>query len=96
VAEFNQRLRQAGEDENMVFNRWAEPRWLARTAESCIYNEFFVAADGGIAVAAVSDGPRGRQRRRMGRLEAVPGLSRSASAPTARSRVLPSRELRSQ
>ncbi len=48
VAEFNQRLRQAGEDENMVFYRLAQPRWLARTAESCIYNEFFVAVDDGI------------------------------------------------
>jgi len=47
VAEFNQRLRQAGEDENMVFYRWAEPRWLPRSAESRIYNEFFVAVDGG-------------------------------------------------
>jgi hypothetical protein len=48
VADFNQRLRQAGEDENMVFYRWAKPRWLPRTAESRIYNEFFVAVDGGI------------------------------------------------
>ncbi len=48
VAEFNQRLRQAGEDENMVFYRSAQPRWLARTAESCIYNELFVAVDDGI------------------------------------------------
>jgi hypothetical protein len=48
VAEFNQRLRQALEDENMVFYRWAKPRWLPRTAESRVYNEFFVAVDGGI------------------------------------------------
>ena len=48
VADFNQRLRQAGEDENLVFYRWSEPRWLPRTAESRIYNEFFVAVDGGI------------------------------------------------
>ena len=48
VAEFNQRLRQAGEDENMVFYRWAEPRWLPRSAGSRIYNEYFVAVDGGI------------------------------------------------
>jgi hypothetical protein len=48
VADFNQRLRQAGEDENLVFYRWAQPRWLPRTAESRIYNEFFVAVDGGI------------------------------------------------
>ena len=48
VAEFNQRLRQAGQDENMVFYRYAEPRWLPRFADSRIYNEFFVALDGGI------------------------------------------------
>jgi len=48
VAELNRRLRQAGADENMVFYRWAEPRWLPRSAESRIYNEFFVAVDGGI------------------------------------------------
>jgi hypothetical protein len=47
VAEFNLRLRQAGEDENMVFYRWAQPRWLPRSAESRVYNEFFVAVDGG-------------------------------------------------
>jgi hypothetical protein len=48
VADFNQRLRQAGEDENLVFYRWAQPRWLPRTAESRIYNELFVAVDDGI------------------------------------------------
>jgi len=48
VAEFNQRLRQAGEDDNMVFYRWAEPRWLPRRGESRMYNEFFVAVDDGI------------------------------------------------
>jgi len=48
VAEFNRRLRQAGADENMVFYRWAEPRWLPRAAESRVYNEFFIAVDGGI------------------------------------------------
>lgn len=48
VAEFNQRLRQAGEDENMVFYPWADPRWLPRRAESRTYNEFFVAVDDGI------------------------------------------------
>lgn len=48
VAEFNQRLRQAGEDEDLVFYRWAEPRWLPRSPQSRIYNEFFVAVDGGV------------------------------------------------
>ncbi len=48
VADFNQRLRQGGEDENMVFYRWAEPRWIPRTPTSRIHNELFVAVDGGI------------------------------------------------
>jgi hypothetical protein len=48
VDEFNQRLRQSGADENMVFYRWAEPRWLPRAAESCVFNEYFVAVDGGV------------------------------------------------
>jgi hypothetical protein len=48
VAEFNQRLRQAGADENMVFYRWAQPRWLPQTAESKIHNQLFVAVDGGV------------------------------------------------
>ena len=48
VAEFNQRLRQAGEDANMVFFKYAEPRWLPRKPDSRIYNEFFVAVDNGV------------------------------------------------
>src|SRR6202158_6395892 len=48
VADFNRRLGQAGEDETLVFYRWAQPPWPLRTAESHIYNEFFVAVDGGI------------------------------------------------
>lgn len=48
VAAFNQRLRQAGENEHMVFYRYAEPRWLPRTAGSRIYNEFFVALDNAV------------------------------------------------
>jgi hypothetical protein len=47
VAEFNQRLRQAGQDESTVFYRWAQPRWLPRSPESRVYNEFLVAVDGG-------------------------------------------------
>jgi hypothetical protein len=46
VTEFNQRLRKAGEDENMVFYSRAEPPWLPRSPESRVYNEFFVAVDG--------------------------------------------------
>jgi hypothetical protein len=48
VADFNQRLRQGGADENMVFYRWAEPRWLPGSAESRTYNEYFVAVDAGV------------------------------------------------
>jgi len=48
VSEFNQRLRAGGEDENMVFYRSAEPRWIPRKADSRIYNEFFVAVDNGV------------------------------------------------
>jgi hypothetical protein len=48
VDEFNRRLRQSGADENMVFYRWAEPRWLPRSAGSQIFNEYFVAVDGGV------------------------------------------------
>ena len=39
VADFNQRLQQGGADQNMVFYRWAEPRWLPRSADSRIFNE---------------------------------------------------------
>src|SRR5208282_1161556 len=46
-----------------------------------------------VAIAEISDGPRGLQRRRMGDLEAVPGLSGYQRAALARSRVLRSREL---
>jgi hypothetical protein len=48
VAEFNQRLQRAGADNNLVFFRSAQPRWLPRSAESRIYNEYFVAVEGGI------------------------------------------------
>jgi hypothetical protein len=52
VTEFNQRLQQGCEDKNLVFYRRAEPPWLPRSAESRIYNEFFVAVDGGIVRGA--------------------------------------------
>jgi hypothetical protein len=45
VAEFNQRLRAGGEDENMVFYKSSQPRWLPRSGDARIYNEFFVAVD---------------------------------------------------
>lgn len=52
VTEFNQRLQQGCEDKNLVFYRRAEPPWLPRSAESRIYNEFFVAVAGGIVRGA--------------------------------------------
>jgi hypothetical protein len=56
VAEFNQRLRGAGEDENMVFYKSAKPRWLPRSDDSRIYNEFFVAIETGSDKLAVRGG----------------------------------------
>jgi hypothetical protein len=56
VAEFNQRLRSAGEDENMVFYKSAQPRWLARTEGSRVYNEYFVAVETGSDKPAVRGG----------------------------------------
>jgi hypothetical protein len=47
VGDFNQRLREAGADENLVFYRYSEPRWLPRSAGSRIYNEYFIALDTG-------------------------------------------------
>lgn len=47
VAEFNDRLRQGGADANMVFYRGAQPRWLPRSVQSRIYNEYYLAVDGG-------------------------------------------------
>jgi hypothetical protein len=46
VAAFNRRLAAAGADENLVFFTRSTPRWLPKTAESAVYNEFFVALDG--------------------------------------------------
>ena len=48
VGEFNQRLRDGGGDTNLVFYRTAGPRWLPRSSNAHIYNEYFVAVDGGI------------------------------------------------
>jgi hypothetical protein len=56
VAHFNHRLRAAGENENMVFYKSSEPRWLPRTSASHIYNEFFVAVETGGDQPAVRGG----------------------------------------
>ena len=45
VAAFNQRLRSAGQDENLVFYRSSVARWLPRTETSKLHNELFVAVD---------------------------------------------------
>ena len=47
VNEFNQRLRSAGADADLVFYESAEPRWLPATANPDLYNEFFLALDNG-------------------------------------------------
>jgi hypothetical protein len=56
VAEFNQRLRAGGEDANMVFYKSSQPRWLPRTADSRVWNEFFVAIETGYDKPAIRGG----------------------------------------
>ena len=46
VAEFNQRLRAAGADQDFVFYPWATPRWLPPSGNSPLNNKFFLALDG--------------------------------------------------
>jgi len=46
VVEFNRRLRQGGQHEDIAFYPGAQPRWLPPGPPSRIYNEFFVALDG--------------------------------------------------
>jgi hypothetical protein len=49
VREFNQRLQSAGAESNLVFYETAQPKWLPRSGNaSALYNEFFVALDGGV------------------------------------------------
>lgn len=48
VVEFNRRLQAAGAEPDLVFYHYSEPRWLPRTGNSSLYNEFFVALDGNI------------------------------------------------
>ena len=47
VNEFNQRLRSAGAEADLVFYESAEPRWLPAAANPDLYNEFFLAIDNG-------------------------------------------------
>ena len=45
VDEFNQRLQANGASPELVFYRWAEPRWLPPSQSSSLFNEFFIAGD---------------------------------------------------
>ncbi len=45
VQEFNQRLRSRGAHPDLVFFRFAQPRWLPRTEGSPVYQEYFVALE---------------------------------------------------
>jgi hypothetical protein len=46
VDDFNRRLQAGGADADLVFYRWAKPRFLPKTEGTSLYNEFFVAVDG--------------------------------------------------
>lgn len=51
VEDFNRRLQSGGAESDLVFYEKAEPRWLPRDDSSSLFNEFFVALDGGIVRA---------------------------------------------
>ena len=53
VHDFNQRLLAGGVDRNLVFYARSVPRWLAKTDDCDLYNEYFVAVEG-----EASDGQR--------------------------------------
>lgn len=46
VGEFNQRLQTSTHDPDLVFPRYAVPRWLPPAPGQTVWNEFFVAVDG--------------------------------------------------
>jgi len=46
VQEFNRRMQAAG-DPNLVFYKTATPHWLPKSENKALYNEYFVALDGG-------------------------------------------------
>jgi hypothetical protein len=48
VQEFNVRLRAAGAEPDLVFFRFAEPRWLPRSQSDDLYQEYFVATENGV------------------------------------------------
>lgn len=47
VGEFNQRLRDGNADPDLIFFRYAQPRWLPKREGASIFQEYFVAVDGG-------------------------------------------------
>jgi hypothetical protein len=50
VNQFNSRLKAGGADPDLVFYRYAEPRWLPKTEGRDLYQEYFVALDNGTAL----------------------------------------------
>jgi hypothetical protein len=50
VDQFNSRLKTGGADAELVFFRYAEPRWLTKAEGSDLYQEYFVAIDNGTAL----------------------------------------------
>jgi hypothetical protein len=51
VQDFNQRLQAAG-DPYLVFYKSSQPKWLPRSGDSPLYNEYFVALDGSVVRGA--------------------------------------------
>ena len=50
VDQFNSRLKQGGADAELVFFRYAEPRWLLKTEGTNLYQEYFLALNDGEAL----------------------------------------------
>jgi hypothetical protein len=48
VEEFNQRLKAAGAEPDLIFFRFAQPRWLPQSAGASLYQEYFVAVENGV------------------------------------------------
>ncbi len=48
VQEFNERLQAGGAEPDFVFFKESVPRWLPQTGDEELFNEFFVALDGGV------------------------------------------------
>lgn len=48
VQEFNQRLKSGGAEPDLVFFRFAQPRWLQRAEGARLYQEYFVALENGV------------------------------------------------